>query len=62
MRRTTRTSLRQVVLFPSVAQGDTVPMEDERELVRALADLLLEALQGAACVEGGGDEEREDHA
>jgi hypothetical protein len=62
MRRTTRTSLRQVVLFPSVAQGDTVPMEDERELVRALGDLLLEALQGTTGVEGGGDEEREDHA
>jgi hypothetical protein len=33
-------------------------MEDEGELIRALADLLLEALQVTTGVEGGRDEER----
>ena len=62
MRRETRTSLRQVVLFPAVTKGDTVAMEAKRELVQALADLLLEALQATTGVEGGHDDQHEDHS
>ena len=62
MRRETRTSLRQVVLFPAVTEGDTVAMEDRRELVQALADLLLEALQVTTGMEGGRDDQHEDHS
>ena len=62
MRRKTRTFRRQVMLFPPVVQGETVPLEAKREIVRALADLLLEALKAETGVEGGRDDEHEDHA
>jgi len=58
MRRKTRTSRRQVMLFPPVEQSEPVPTEAKGELVRALADLLLAALKVA---EGGRDDEHEDH-
>jgi hypothetical protein len=50
------------VLFPTVVQSETVPMEAKDEIVRALADLLLEALKVETVVEGGGDDEHEGHA
>lgn len=65
MRRKTRTSRRQGMLFPPVAKGDKVPTEARREIVRALADLLLEALKAKTSVEGGDRDdqhEHEDHA
>lgn len=62
MRRKTRTSRRQVVLFPAAAQGGRVPTQAQHELVLALADLLLEALKVQTRVEGGRDDEHEDHA
>jgi len=61
MRRKTRTSRRQVMLFPAAAQDDTVPTQVKRELVLVLADLLLEALKVQSRVEGGRDDEHEDH-
>lgn len=61
MRRKQRTYRRQLMLFPPVAQGQTVPTEAKRELVRALADLLLQALQVEPGEEGGRDAEHEDH-
>ena len=62
MRRKTRTCRRQVVLFAPLARGDTVPTEAKGELIRALADLLLEALKVETRGEGGRDDEHEDHA
>lgn len=61
MRRKTQPSRRQVMLFPAVAQGDMVPTEAKRELVQALAELLLEALKVETGAEGGRDDEHEDH-
>ena len=61
MRRKKRTYRRQLMLFPPVAQCQTVPTEVTRELIRALADLLLQALQVEPSVEGGRDAEHEDH-
>jgi hypothetical protein len=49
------------MLFPPVAQCQTVPTEVTRELIRALADLLLQALQVEPSAEGGSDDEHEDH-
>jgi hypothetical protein len=63
MRRKTHRLRRQVMLFPAVAKGETAPAQARGEIVRALADLLLEALRVETDVEGGGDEhEPEDHA
>jgi len=56
MRRKRRTSRKQAILFPAVAQSDTVPTEVKKEIVRALADLLLEALAVESAGEGGGNE------
>jgi hypothetical protein len=51
----------QALLFPrNVAQGDMVPGEIKREVVRVLADLLLETLDVARAEEGK-DDEPEDH-
>jgi len=50
------------MLFPPIVQGETLPLEAKREIVRALADLLLEALKAETGVEGGRDDEHEDHA
>ncbi len=61
MRRKTRTCRRQVMLFPTVVQTETVPIEVKDEVVRALADLLLEALKVETGMEGGVDDEHEDH-
>lgn len=60
--RKTPTSRRQVMLFAPVAQGETVPTKVKHELVQALAGLLLEALTVATDVEGGRDDQHEDHA
>ena len=62
MKRKRRTSRRQVMLFPPVTQREQIPTETTREIVRALADLLLEALNVKMRVEGGRDDEHEDHA
>lgn len=62
MRRKTRTSRRQVTLFPAVAQGESVATEARGELVRAVADLLLEALKVDPDAEGGRDDQHEDHS
>jgi hypothetical protein len=61
MRRKTQRLRRQVMLFPAVAKGETAPAEAKVAIVRALADLLLEALRAKTDVEGGADEP-EDHA
>ncbi|MCC6806142.1 MAG: hypothetical protein IT381_01855 [Deltaproteobacteria bacterium] len=58
----TRMPRRQVMLFPPVARGDAVPAEAKEELVQALACLLLEAMKVATDVEGGRDDQHEDHA
>ena len=61
MTRTTRPSRRQAVLFPkAVENGEAASMESKREVVMALADLLLEAL-GERTKEGEADES-EDHS
>ena len=65
MKRKTQPFRRQVMLFPRVAQGDrvpTVPTEAKRELVQALADLLLEGMKPVTSVEGGRDDEHEGNA
>ena len=62
MRRKTRTSRRQVMLLPPIAQNDSVAAEAKRELVQALADLLLQALQVKPSEIGGRDDEHESHA
>jgi hypothetical protein len=62
MRRKTRTCRQQVMLFPTVVQNETVPTEVKDEVVRALADLLLEALKVETGTEGGSDDEHEGHA
>jgi hypothetical protein len=46
-------------LFPVVAPSDVVPREAKPEIVRALVDLLLEAMR--VDVNGGRDDEPEDH-
>jgi hypothetical protein len=61
MRRKTHRLRQQVMLFPAVTKGETAPAHARVEIVRALADLLLEALRTQSDVEGGGDEP-EDHA
>lgn len=61
MRRKTRAARRQALLFPLVAQADAMHPEAKREIVTALADLLLEALNIETRVEGG-DDESEDHS
>lgn len=60
--RKTSTSRRQVMLFAPVAQGETVPTTVKHELVQALASLLLETLKAATDVEGGRDDQHENHA
>lgn len=61
MRRTTRPSRRQAALFPKpVENGEAASMKSKREVVMALADLLLEAL-GERMKEGEADES-EDHS
>lgn len=62
MRRKTRTSRRQAMLFPTVVQPEPVPTAAKGELVRALADLLLAALNVETGAKGGRDDEHEDHA
>jgi hypothetical protein len=56
MRRKTQPLRRQVMLFPILVRGDVVPVEARDEVVGALADLLLEALDVRTNLEGGGDE------
>lgn len=60
MRRKTRAARRQALLFPLVAQSDAMHHEAKTQIVTALADLLLEALNTETRVEGG-DDESEDH-
>jgi hypothetical protein len=62
MKQKRRSFGRQVMLFPDAPKGDTVPAGAKRDLVQALADLLLEALKVQTRAQGGGDDEREDHA
>ena len=50
-----------MLLFPAIAQCDAMPIEAKREVVSALADLLLQALKAETNVEGGRDDEPEDH-
>jgi hypothetical protein len=59
MKRSRTGSREQEALFPENQAIQPVKVEETRELVRALADLLLEAL-GQKDREGGADEP-EDH-
>jgi hypothetical protein len=62
MTRRLRISRRQVSLFPTRPSSDEAKTVDpKRELIEALADLLLEALGYETSVEGG-DDESEDHS
>jgi hypothetical protein len=60
MRTTRRPSTRQGVLFPEDASDDVPRAELNRDLLEAIADLLLETLRGPSRAEGGVDES-EDH-
>jgi hypothetical protein len=49
------------MLFAPITQREAVSAGIEREVVMALADLLLEAMQEETGTQGGGDEQHEDH-
>jgi hypothetical protein len=56
-----RRRARQLQLGLAAPVGPWIPKDKEREVVEALAELLLAAAQEAGCDERREDDERQDH-